>query len=300
MARVWRLGQTKEVSMYRLLCTGTLEESIFQRQIFKGALYDLIHDSNDPCLPSGGVGGTPCGIDGGDGGGKPGGCKARRPSGGSGGGGRGGAGKGAAADSRGFSQEELKELFVLKKTTKSDTYDKLKRRREASTTTTTTAASPRGSSSSSSRRYQDSPLIRRDGSTSSGDGGSLAAESTSPTASGDDVREVDETETAADPTSVDERWKAYEGPSDVLDKALRWALEESCAATEGDGDGTGNASAAAGSVVTFVREVLRGGGPAPPPRENSAGRGPVAAQNSKGRSDDENCEGVGGENTPPA
>ncbi|CAM9490215.1 unnamed protein product, partial [Laminaria digitata] len=60
MARVWRLGQTKEVSMYRLLCTGTLEESIFQRQIFKGALYDLIDDSNDPCLPpQGGVGSTP-------------------------------------------------------------------------------------------------------------------------------------------------------------------------------------------------------------------------------------------------
>ena len=59
MARVWRLGQTKEVSMYRLLCTGTLEESIFQRQIFKGALYDLIDDSSDPCLPPGGVGSTP-------------------------------------------------------------------------------------------------------------------------------------------------------------------------------------------------------------------------------------------------
>ncbi|CAM9648460.1 unnamed protein product, partial [Sphacelaria rigidula] len=42
MARVWRLGQAKEVSMYRFLTTGTLEESIYQRQIFKGALYDLI------------------------------------------------------------------------------------------------------------------------------------------------------------------------------------------------------------------------------------------------------------------
>ncbi|CAN0553051.1 unnamed protein product, partial [Ectocarpus sp. 12 AP-2014] len=72
--------------MYRLLSTGTLEESIFQRQIFKGALYDLIHDSNDdPSKESGGGGGG-----------------------------------------RGFSQEELKELFVLKTETRSDTYDKLR------------------------------------------------------------------------------------------------------------------------------------------------------------------------------
>lgn len=38
MARVWRDGQKKPVFVYRLLCTGTIEEKIFQRQLFKGEL----------------------------------------------------------------------------------------------------------------------------------------------------------------------------------------------------------------------------------------------------------------------
>ncbi|CAM9490147.1 unnamed protein product, partial [Laminaria digitata] len=200
------------------------------------------------------------------------------------------------ADSRGFSQEELKELFVLKKTTKSDTYDKLKRRRATTTTSatvTTTAATVISPRSSSSRRYQDTPLILHDGSTNSSDGGSFAAGPALSTASGDNGREMDEAEAAADPVvSVDERWKAYEGPSDISDKVLRWALQESCTSTEGDGGAVGNASeatgaaTAAGTVVTFVREVLRGGGPEPPPpREIGAGCDPVAAQKGRERLD---------------
>lgn len=293
--------------MYRLLCTGTLEESIFQRQIFKGALYDLIDDSNDPSLPPpGGSGGTPRrSMDDRGGGDRPGGPKGRRPSGGGRGGGRGSSpAEGGAADSRGFSQEELKQLFVLKKTTKSDTYDKLKRRRATTTmtaavATATMSASPRGSSS---RRYQDTPFIRCDGSTSSGDGGSFAAGPAPTTTSSDSGLEMEDAEAAADPAVSVERWKAYEGPSDISDKALRWALEGSCTAT-GDDGGAGNASAAAaGSVVTFVREVLRGGGAAPPPqpREISTGRDPIAAKKGSERLDDENVEGVEGENTPPA
>ena len=38
MARVWRPGQKKECFIYRLLCTGTVEEKIYQRQLTKTAL----------------------------------------------------------------------------------------------------------------------------------------------------------------------------------------------------------------------------------------------------------------------
>ena len=33
--RAWRIGQTKDVTIYRLVCSGTLEEKIYHRQIFK-------------------------------------------------------------------------------------------------------------------------------------------------------------------------------------------------------------------------------------------------------------------------
>lgn len=42
MARVWRDGQKKQVFVYRLLCTGTIEEKIFQRQLFKGELQSAV------------------------------------------------------------------------------------------------------------------------------------------------------------------------------------------------------------------------------------------------------------------
>jgi hypothetical protein len=35
MARIWRDGQRREVFIYRLLTTGTIEERIYQRQIYK-------------------------------------------------------------------------------------------------------------------------------------------------------------------------------------------------------------------------------------------------------------------------
>lgn len=44
MARVWRDGQKKHVFVYRLLCTGTIEEKIFQRQLFKGELQSAVQD----------------------------------------------------------------------------------------------------------------------------------------------------------------------------------------------------------------------------------------------------------------
>ncbi|GAX09892.1 DNA excision repair protein ERCC-6 [Fistulifera solaris] len=40
--RAWRFGQEKEVTIYRLICAGTIEEKIYQRQIFKTALSNKI------------------------------------------------------------------------------------------------------------------------------------------------------------------------------------------------------------------------------------------------------------------
>ncbi|ORX54329.1 hypothetical protein BCR36DRAFT_410865 [Piromyces finnis] len=47
MARIWRDGQKRKVYIYRLLTSGTIEESIYQRQITKVSLSDnLIDDKN--------------------------------------------------------------------------------------------------------------------------------------------------------------------------------------------------------------------------------------------------------------
>ena len=40
--RAWRLGQTKPVTIYRLVCAGTIEEKIYHRQIFKQALTNKV------------------------------------------------------------------------------------------------------------------------------------------------------------------------------------------------------------------------------------------------------------------
>ena len=40
--RAWRFGQTKEVTVYRLITAGTIEEKIYQRQIFKTALTNQV------------------------------------------------------------------------------------------------------------------------------------------------------------------------------------------------------------------------------------------------------------------
>lgn len=46
MARVWRDGQKKTVRIYRVLCTGTIEEKIFQRQMTKLALSSQVVDKD--------------------------------------------------------------------------------------------------------------------------------------------------------------------------------------------------------------------------------------------------------------
>lgn len=43
--RAWRLGQTREVTIYRLITRGTIEEKIYQRQIFKMLLSSRILDN---------------------------------------------------------------------------------------------------------------------------------------------------------------------------------------------------------------------------------------------------------------
>ncbi len=45
MARVWRDGQCRQVYIYRLLTTGTLEEKMYQRQVAKQALSGVVVDA---------------------------------------------------------------------------------------------------------------------------------------------------------------------------------------------------------------------------------------------------------------
>merc|ERR1719414_2080007 len=40
--RAWRIGQSKEVTIYRLLLSGTIEEKIYHRQIFKQLLINRV------------------------------------------------------------------------------------------------------------------------------------------------------------------------------------------------------------------------------------------------------------------
>jgi DNA excision repair protein ERCC-6 len=43
--RAWRIGQTRNVTIYRLLTSGTIEEKIYHRQIFKQFLTNrILHD----------------------------------------------------------------------------------------------------------------------------------------------------------------------------------------------------------------------------------------------------------------
>ncbi|XP_074597917.1 DNA repair and recombination protein RAD54-like okr [Brevipalpus obovatus] len=47
MARVWRDGQKKTCYIYRMLCTGSIEEKIFQRQTHKKALSSCVVDNEE-------------------------------------------------------------------------------------------------------------------------------------------------------------------------------------------------------------------------------------------------------------
>lgn len=49
MARVWRFGQQHKVFIYRTLTSGTIEERIFQKQIRKRELEDIVVDKGKVC-----------------------------------------------------------------------------------------------------------------------------------------------------------------------------------------------------------------------------------------------------------
>lgn len=236
--------------MYRLLSTGTLEESIFQRQIFKGALYDLIHDSNKPSAPA------PHAEHGGSSDSGPQSGKisenengARQDRGSI----RTGNKKGTKG--RGFSQEELKELFVLKRDTKSDTLDKLRRGRRAMTL--------------EGCHQQEMPQSPATSENSSASGAPLLADS-----------EVGSERCANTDGVAEEAWEEYTGPSGVVDSVLRQALLET---DEGMRVGAGEISSAANSVVTFVREVKRGGAVVPR-ADGHDSRNPLVALETVGHS----------------
>lgn len=233
MARVWRLGQAKEVSMYRFLTTGTLEESIYQRQIFKGALYDLIHDSNEPSSSHQSCGddtdqeengrystaGKTCEDSRFTAGRTP---RKRGP-------GNGGDG---GRSSRGFSHKELRDLFVLKTETLCDTTDKLRRGKAE------LDEGGRGDEMRSRSRYPE---------TSGSD-----AENESPTTAREAGAHAGRTEVtdgeAQSVCATEGKWGHYEGPGCVVDSALRCALM----------DGAEEGGNTARDLVTFVHEVKRG------------------------------------------
>ncbi len=49
--RAWRIGQRKEVTVYRLITSGTIEEKVYQRQIYKQFLTNKVCLANtyNPC-----------------------------------------------------------------------------------------------------------------------------------------------------------------------------------------------------------------------------------------------------------
>ncbi|KAK9916056.1 hypothetical protein WJX75_007902 [Coccomyxa subellipsoidea] len=88
-ARVWRDGQKKRVYVYKFLTTGTIEEKVFQRQLAKEGLQQVVNNT---------AGSASAGSDAGD-----------------------GAGIAAAA----MSAEDLRDLFTLRLHTASDTFDNM-------------------------------------------------------------------------------------------------------------------------------------------------------------------------------
>ena len=45
--RAWRIGQRKEVTVYRLITSGTIEEKVYQRQIYKQFLTNKVGSPTD-------------------------------------------------------------------------------------------------------------------------------------------------------------------------------------------------------------------------------------------------------------
>ncbi|WIA32931.1 hypothetical protein OEZ86_006099 [Tetradesmus obliquus] len=111
-ARVWRDGQRKRVYVYRLLTAGTIEEKVFQRQISKEGLQQVV----DAAAAAPGALGAAQGQ------GASAGEGLAAEDGGKGGGKSNKGGQGASSMSL-MSAEELRELFSLRPDVASDTYE---------------------------------------------------------------------------------------------------------------------------------------------------------------------------------
>ena len=53
--RAYRIGQRRHVLVYRLITSGTVEEKIYRRQVFKGGLAKVTMNDTNPtrCAPGG-------------------------------------------------------------------------------------------------------------------------------------------------------------------------------------------------------------------------------------------------------
>ena len=101
LARVWREGQRKPVTIYRLLSAGTVEEKVFQRQILKGAVANAA-----------GYVGASADVSSGD-------CTVA------------GTSSGSGTNPNAFSKEELRDLFAFDPGATCDTAETLRRRGES-------------------------------------------------------------------------------------------------------------------------------------------------------------------------
>jgi SNF2 family DNA or RNA helicase len=45
--RIYRIGQTRNVVIYRLITCGTIEEKIYRKQVFKGSLIKTVVDNRN-------------------------------------------------------------------------------------------------------------------------------------------------------------------------------------------------------------------------------------------------------------
>lgn len=114
MLQVWRDGQKKRVYVYRMLTAGTIEEKVFQRQISKEGLQQVV----DNAAAAGGGAGSG-GLDSSAAGGA---STAEEAGGKAKGGGSGGGGLNPSF----MSAEELRELFSLRPGVASDTYEAIR------------------------------------------------------------------------------------------------------------------------------------------------------------------------------
>lgn len=49
--RAWRIGQTRPVTVYRLITSGTIEEKVYHRQVYKQFLTNKVNFETPPPLP---------------------------------------------------------------------------------------------------------------------------------------------------------------------------------------------------------------------------------------------------------